>query len=109
MAGHARPGPHSLAPRCPATPVATPLVTPGAELLEPQPLHVLLVEPEEVPDLVQDRDLDLLAERVLVGEAGEQVGVEQDDAGGCAVDLAAALAEVVGALEQAEGAGVEAF
>src|SRR5688572_1672639 len=49
--------------------------------LEAEALHVGLVEAEEVPDLVEDGDLDLLAQGVLVGEAGEQVGVEQDDAG----------------------------
>ena len=60
-------------------------------------------------DLVQDRHLDLLAQGVLVGEAGEQVGVEEDDAGRRVVGGVAVLTEVALALEQAERARVEAL
>lgn len=76
---------------------------------QPQRGDPVLVEPEEVADLVEYRDLHLLAQLVFGDEGIEQVGEEHHDAGGAVGDGVAAAAEVLGALEQPEGPRVEAL
>src|SRR5690606_42023166 len=49
---------------------------------EAEGVDLVLAQPEEVPDLVQHRDLDLLGERLRVVADREQVGLVEHDARG---------------------------
>src|SRR5581483_6899211 len=50
-----------------------------APLLQPHLPQILLIHPEEVPGLVQQRGPDLVAQLVLVARDALQVAAEQDD------------------------------
>ena len=52
-------------------------------LLQAQSRDAILIQPEEVTNLVEDRDLDLLLEFFLIRERGEQIATKQHDAGRC--------------------------